>query len=82
MLLRGLLSFRPTGIISAHERKVQKHEAKLNVFSFFECVKIVSVGLKLNRPRSNIGLKLNRPHYNLGYCFQKTRLISKFKMVM
>ena len=38
-------------VILTHERKVQKHEAKLSVVIFLECVKITSVGLKLDRPQ-------------------------------
>ena len=30
MIQRGLSSFKPTEVILTHERKVQKHEAKLN----------------------------------------------------
>ena len=31
MVQRGLSSFRPTDVILTHERKVWKHEAKLQV---------------------------------------------------
>ena len=42
MVQRGLSRFRPT---EANERKVQKHETKLSVTNFLECVKITTVGL-------------------------------------
>ena len=51
MVQRGLSSFRPAESILTHERKVQKHEAKLSVSNLFKCVKIASVGLKLDRPQ-------------------------------
>ena len=45
MLQGGLLSFRPTEVVLTQERKFQKYEAKLSVFIFFECVKIIFGGL-------------------------------------
>ena len=51
MMQRGLSNFRPMEVILTHERKVEKHEAKLSVSNFLECVKIASVGLKLDRPQ-------------------------------
>ena len=51
MVQRGLSSFRPADDILTHETKVWKHEAKLSVCNFFKRVKIISVGLKLDRPQ-------------------------------
>ena len=52
MVQRGLSSFRPTEAIFWHTKEKFRNTKRSWVFLIFsECVKIASVGLKLDRPQ-------------------------------
>ena len=51
MVQHGLSSFTPTEVILTHERKFRNTKQSLVFLVFFECVKIMAVGLKLDRPQ-------------------------------
>ena len=55
----GLLGFRPTEAILTLLRKIGNTQLRFMFLNFLLCVKIASIGLKLDRPRCTIGYYYN-----------------------